>query len=81
MFICQSFFDILYSTYSLYSSKLLFSSYMFRAYLPSRGTKDIKSVPIAFLLLILCIATSTSLSSIYIFLPFVEYDNSSSDLY
>ena len=54
---------------------------MIKACLPSRGTSDIRSVPIAFLLLILCIATSTSLSSIHIFFPFVEYVYNSSDLY
>ena len=44
---------------------------MFNAYLPSSGTRDIRSVPIAFLLLILYIATSTSCYSISIFFPFV----------
>ena len=54
---------------------------MFKAYLPSNGTRDIRSVPIAFLLLILYIATSTSCCSIFIFLPLVVYDYNSSDLY
>ena len=44
---------------------------MFSACFLSKGTSDIKSVPIAFLLLILYIATSTSCYSIYIFLPLV----------
>ena len=54
---------------------------MFKACLQSRGTNDSRPVPIAFILLILCIATSTSLSSICIFFPFVVYDYRSFDLY
>ena len=44
---------------------------MFNYYLPSNGIRDIRSVPIAFLLLILYKAVSTSCYSIVIFLPYV----------
>ena len=48
---------------------------MFSVAYPSKGDRDILSFPIAFFLLILSIATSTSFGSIISFYPFISYYN------